>query len=87
MHRHGKKSIIFFDVDGTLVVGGPREYIPDSAVRAIRSAREKGHLCYLCTGRSAAELYPFILDVGFDGVIGAGRELCPDRGSRCSTTM
>ena len=67
-----EKSIIFFDVDGTLVVGGPREYIPDSAVRAIRSAREKGHLCYLCTGRSAAELYPFILDVGFDGVIGAG---------------
>ena len=56
-----EKSIIFFDVDGTLVVGGPREYIPDSAVRAIRSAREKGHLCYLCTGRSAAELYPGLI--------------------------
>ena len=67
-----EKSIIFFDVDGTLVTGGPREQIPDSAVRAIRSARAKGHLCYLCTGRSAAEIYPFILDVGFDGVIGAG---------------
>ena len=67
-----EKSIIFFDVDGTLVIGGAREYIPDSAVRAIRSARANGHLCYLCTGRSAAEIYPFILDVGFDGVIGAG---------------
>ena len=52
-----EKSIIFFDVDGTLVTGGPREQIPESAVRAIRSARQKGHLCYLCTGRSAAEIF------------------------------
>ncbi len=67
-----KQSIIFFDVDGTLVVCASKEYIPDSAVQAIRQARANGHLCYLCTGRSAAEIYPFILEVGFDGIIGAG---------------
>lgn len=66
------KSIIFFDVDGTLVVCASKEYIPQSAVQAIRQARANGHLCYLCTGRSAAEIYPFIMEVGFDGVIGAG---------------
>lgn len=66
------KSIIFFDVDGTLVVCASKEYIPESAVKAIRQARANGHLCYLCTGRSAAEIYPFIMEVGFDGVIGAG---------------
>ena len=27
---------------------------------------------FLCTGRSLAEIYPHILDVGFDGIIGAG---------------
>ena len=66
------KNIIFFDVDGTLVVCGAKEYIPQSAIDAIHSARAKGNLCYLCTGRSAAEIYPFILEVGFDGIIGAG---------------
>ena len=66
------KNIIFFDVDGTLVVCGAKEYIPQSAIDAIHAARAKGNLCYLCTGRSAAEIYPFILEVGFDGIIGAG---------------
>lgn len=67
------KKIIFFDVDGTLVDVRPsREYIPESTIRAIKETREKGNLCFLCTGRSKAEIYPYILDVGFDGIIGAG---------------
>lgn len=66
-------NLILFDVDGTLVdVRGAQEYIPQSAVDAIRAARAKGNLCFLCTGRSKAEIYPHILDVGFDGIIGAG---------------
>lgn len=67
------KNIIFFDVDGTLVDVRPaREYIPESTIKAIQETRQKGNLCFLCTGRSKAEIYPYILDVGFDGIIGAG---------------
>lgn len=67
------KKIIFFDVDGTLVDVRPaREYIPESTIKAVKKAREKGNYCFLCTGRSLAEIYPHILDVGFDGIIGAG---------------
>ena len=67
------KKIIFFDVDGTLVDVRPaREYVPESTIKAVRETRKKGNLCFLCTGRSLAEIYPHILDVGFDGIIGAG---------------
>ncbi len=67
------KKIIFFDVDGTLVDVRPsREYIPNSTIKAIQKTRQAGNLCFLCTGRSKAEIYPHILEVGFDGIIGAG---------------
>lgn len=64
------KKIIFLDVDGTLC----NDYglVPESAALAVKKARENGHLVYLCTGRSKAEIYDFILDIGFDGIIGAG---------------
>jgi len=65
-----EKKIVFIDVDGTLV--GERGTVPDSAKKACTQARKNGHLLYLCTGRSKAELYDFILEVGFDGIIGAG---------------
>mgnify|MGYP000255479684 FL=1 len=69
---YGKK-IIFFDVDGTLVSDtGGIEHVPESAKRAIALTRAKGNLVYLCTGRSKAEIYDFILECGIDGVIGAG---------------
>lgn len=67
------KKIIFFDVDGTLVDVRPaREYIPESTIKAIHATKQKGNLCFLCTGRSKAEIYSHILEVGFDGIIGAG---------------
>lgn len=49
-----------------------KECIPESTIQAVHETRKKGNLCYLCTGRSLAEIYPYILDVGFDGIIGAG---------------
>lgn len=67
-----ERKIIFIDVDGTLVGfkdGG--EYIPESAVAAIHQARANGHRVYLCTGRSKGELYDYIMEIGFDGVVGA----------------
>lgn len=68
-----EKKIIFFDVDGTLVPStNGQEYIPESTIKAIQQTRSKGNLVYLCTGRSKAEIYDFILDIGIDGTIGAG---------------
>ncbi|HEM5160717.1 TPA: HAD family hydrolase [Streptococcus suis] len=61
-------KIIFLDVDGTLVDYHNR--IPESAIRAIRQARENGHLVYVCTGRSRAEMQPELWEIGLDGMIG-----------------
>ena len=44
------RKIIFLDVDGTII--DYDNHIPESAVVAIRKAREKGHLVYVGTGRS-----------------------------------
>ncbi len=55
-------------MDGTLVDYHNR--IPESAVRAIRQARENGYLVYVCTGRSRAEMQPELWEIGLDGMIG-----------------
>ncbi|MBG6057207.1 Cof subfamily protein (haloacid dehalogenase superfamily) [Cryobacterium sp. MP_M5] len=62
--------IAFLDVDGTLIDSG--EVIAPSTIEAVRTARENGHLVYLCTGRASVEIYPAIRDIGFDGAISAG---------------
>lgn len=61
-------KIIFIDVDGTLLTY--ENYLPPSAVEAIRTARQNGHKVYICTGRSRAEVYDEIWDIGLDGMIG-----------------
>lgn len=64
------KKIIFLDVDGTLV--NDNGVVPQSAEEAVKKARKNGHEIFLCTGRSLAEIYPHILEIGFDGIIAAG---------------
>ncbi|WP_283655951.1 Cof-type HAD-IIB family hydrolase [Paenibacillus sp. RC334] len=64
------QKIVFIDIDGTLV--GDDGMVPESAQKACKIARENGHLLYLCTGRSKAEIYDAIWNIGFDGLIGAG---------------
>ncbi len=69
-------KVIFIDVDGTLV-----DYegnIPESAVAAIRKARQNGHRVYMCTGRSRAEVYPPIWEIGLDGLIGGNGSYVED---------
>jgi len=61
-------KVVFLDVDGTLVDYSLRT--PPSAVEAIRAARRAGHQVYLTTGRSRAEIYPELWEIGFDGLIG-----------------
>ncbi|WP_019911034.1 Cof-type HAD-IIB family hydrolase [Paenibacillus sp. HW567] len=65
-----RRKIVFIDIDGTLV--GDDGKVPESAQIACKKARENGHLLYLCTGRSKAEIYEEIWGIGFDGLIGAG---------------
>ena len=61
-------KIIFIDVDGTLV--SYENILPPSATLAIRTARKNGHKVYISTGRSRAEIYDYIWEIGLDGMIG-----------------
>lgn len=71
-------KIIFLDVDGTLVDYENR--LPASAAAAIRQARSNGHRVYICTGRSRAEVYPELWEIGLDGMIGGNGSYVEDRG-------
>lgn len=63
--------LIFTDLDGTLI--SHDQTIPASALNAVREAQARGHQVFICTGRSLPELYPYLYDIGFNGVItGAG---------------
>ena len=48
------RKILFLDVDGTLI--DYRAIMPESAGRAVDQARANGHLVYICTGCSKAEV-------------------------------
>lgn len=63
------RKAVFVDVDGTLL--DERGHIPSSAVEAIVQAQAGGHLVFLATGRSVCELWPELVDLGFDGLVGA----------------
>lgn len=71
-------KIIFLDVDGTLV--DYENHLPESAVLAVRKARENGHRVYICTGRSKAEVYENIWEIGLDGMIGGNGSYVEDHG-------
>lgn len=62
-----EQKIIFLDIDGTLTEPG-KNVPPESALEAIRRAREKGHTVFLCTGRNYDMLKP-LLAYEFDGFI------------------
>ena len=61
------KKLIFLDIDGTLTVPG-HNTPPESALAAIREAREAGHRVFLASGRSLSALSP-LLRLGFDGAV------------------
>ena len=63
------RYLIFFDIDGTLL-DNEEQVVPESTIRSIGRLREKGHQCFICTGR-CRDIWPKeILDIGFDGVVG-----------------
>ena len=65
-----RRKLIFLDIDGTLTKAGRNEP-PESALRVIREARERGHKVLLCTGRNPDMLAP-VLRYGFDGAVAIG---------------
>lgn len=74
--------MLFFDIDGTLITTDGKRTFPESAKRALREARERGHLVYINTGRVMENVDDFIREVGFDGyVCGCGTYIVSEGGS------
>ena len=63
------RSIIFFDIDGTLITEDERMAIPQSTREAIAMTREKGNLTFINSGRTAFNISPRVKKLGFDGYI------------------
>lgn len=63
------KSVIFFDIDGTLVSEDGLFTIPDSTRTAIEMTRKKGNLTFINTGRTAFNVNKKVRQLGFDGLI------------------
>ncbi len=63
------RSMLFFDIDGTLITEGETRILPESTKQAIRKARENGHLVFINTGRVRINIDEFIQEVGFDGYV------------------
>ena len=63
------RSIIFFDIDGTLVTEDERAIIPQSTRDAIRMTREKVNLTFINSGRTAFNINSRVKELGFDGYI------------------
>lgn len=62
------RKMIFFDVDGTIL--SHRSFqISESTRNAIKKAQGNGHLAFVNTGRSLAEIEGKITEIGFDGYI------------------
>lgn len=62
------KNIIFFDIDGT-IISEENHTIPSSAIEAMKTAREKGNLLFINTGRTPVILPKVLRDLKFDGYV------------------
>ncbi|WP_043536637.1 HAD family hydrolase [Actinomyces polynesiensis] len=60
--------LVCVDIDGTLI--NARQEVPRSSRDAIRAGLGAGNVFVLCTGRSLPEVYPWVWDLGFTGIIG-----------------
>lgn len=63
------KSVIFFDIDGTLVSEDGFFTIPESTKTAIELTRRKGNLTFINTGRTEFNVNEKVRQLGFDGLI------------------
>ncbi len=63
------KKAIFFDIDGTIVTEDGTLTIPESTVKAIKMAREKGNYTFINSGRTLFNINKKVRSLGFDGII------------------
>lgn len=63
-----KKSVLFFDIDGTLL-SEVTHTMPESTVCALHAAQAKGHLLFINTGRTVSSLPAEIRRYPFDGFL------------------
>lgn len=61
------RAIIFFDIDGTLC--RYEDTITDDIKKCFQKLHKRGHVTFLCTGRSPKDISQDILQLGFDGII------------------
>jgi len=61
------EKIIFLDIDGTLI--DYTQQISQSTREALHLAQAHGHKLMIASGRSKPSIYPWLLDLGFDGMI------------------
>ena len=94
-----KRSVLFFDIDGTLLSEITKE-IPESAAEALWEAKKAGHLLFVNTGRTICSVPSEIRGLPFDGFLcGCGtcivyhdellfaRSLSPERGEAVIAKM
>jgi HAD-superfamily hydrolase, subfamily IIB len=67
-----KKKYFFFDIDGTLSVGNPGKYIPESTKEALEILKAQGHFVAIATGRSYAMAHDHMTELGFDNMVSDG---------------
>jgi hypothetical protein len=71
-----ERSILYFDIDGTILTEDGSRRIPDSTRQALQKAKEQGHLLFVNTGRVFLNVEPMIRSLGFDGyVCGCGTQI------------
>lgn len=70
------KCMLFFDIDGTILLEDGSRSIPESTKEAIAKARAAGHMTFINTGRVYLNVESMIRDLGFDGfVCGCGTNI------------
>lgn len=62
-------KLVFLDLDGTILTH--HQQVPDDAADALHQATRNGHSLWIASGRSNCEIYPWLLEFGFRGVVGA----------------
>ena len=67
-----RKRYLFFDIDGTLLAGGYRGYIPESTKLAIRKLKAEGHFLAIATGRAQFMALPYMKELGIQNMVSDG---------------
>lgn len=81
-----KQKALFFDIDGT-IISEKTQIIPDSAIQALETVKNNGHLTFINTGRTYCCLPKQLFQFQWDGFLcGCGtRLLCHDHLLFCTT--